>query len=73
MFNYSLNYWDQESMAKRHDTGIVAADSYSDAADKLCEYFGKENIINLFLCQWEDVIPEADLRDEFDHKVSKSR
>lgn len=63
MYRFEVNYWDELSHEPTTDKGIVAAKSYGKAAMHLVEYYGNENIIDLKLCELEDILLDEDVVD----------
>lgn len=44
MFEFKLNYWNDEEQKSQSATGIVVGESIPDATCKLYERYGEENI-----------------------------
>lgn len=66
MFEYKVRYWDEldESGTSIIDgRGIVAANTYGEAAERVLKYFGKSNVIYMALCEMEDVLDTEELAE----------
>lgn len=70
MFRYKIYYFDKLNSKSRTENGIVAAATYGDAADKLIEFYGKDNVYTLGLCELEDILVEDDIIEEFETPLS---
>lgn len=67
MFRYTVEYHDESNGWKLvSESGIVGATSYGAAADRVVEYFGKENIFSVSLYELEDVLCDEEIRETID-------
>lgn len=63
MFRYEINYWDEYDNRQESDKGIISAENYGIAANKIVNYYGEENIIDIKLCPLEEILTDDDLKD----------
>lgn len=63
MYRFEVNYWDELSHEPATDKGIVAAEDYGHAANRLVEYYGSENIVDIKLCELNDILLDEDVTD----------
>lgn len=56
MYTYKIRFYDEDKREVVPGTGIVAANSYGQAADKVVDYYGK----NDFIC-FDDLSDQGDL------------
>lgn len=64
MFHYTVDFWDDEIKESQQETGIVGATTYSEAAQRISDYYGADNIVTISMTQWEDLITTDDLIQE---------
>lgn len=69
MYYYVIKYWDEEY---RTDSGLVSGETWKDAADKIEDYYGGENIkeFKLSIVEGGEVLPEEELMELFDKELS---
>ena len=70
MFYYVIEYWDNEEQKVVHESGLVGATSYSEAAERLTRYFGSR-LTSMELTEWETVLCEEEILDGFAHEVEE--
>ena len=63
MFQYSVYFWDEDEGKERTVKGIVSVDTYGDAADRLVDYYGADNVISMELMELEDVLETDELKE----------
>ena len=66
MFFYKVEYLEHGGAvpeAVKHDKGLVSAITYDMAANMVATYY--TDIIHLELEQWEDVLTEDDIKEDF--------
>ena len=66
MFYYKVQYWDEDICEPQDENGLVAASNYGDAALKVIDYYGHENIVSLTLIEWEDILSREEVTEGFD-------
>lgn len=69
MFYYQIDFWDETDNKRRQESGILAADSYGKATERVARYYGADSIssiISLYLEEWEDILSEDRLLEGFD-------
>jgi len=69
MYHYYVEFWDELDQKNRSDSGLTWGATYGDAANRVVEYYGLENISTIQLEKWESVMPEEFLFDGFVHEV----
>lgn len=70
MFYYVVEYWDNDEKRTVHESGLVGATSYSEAAERLTKYFGS-CLSSMELTEWETVLCEEEILDGFTHEVEE--
>ena len=70
MYHYTVEYWDKEEQRNIHQSGLVGATSYSEAAERLTAYFGS-NLSSMELTEWESVLCEDEILEGFTHEVEE--
>lgn len=68
MYYYVVEYWDNLDQESRTDSGVVSAENYSAAANKVEEYYGSEFVDKLKLSKLEEILSEDELMDMFESK-----
>ena len=68
MYYYVVEYWDNLDQESRTDSGVVSAENYSTAADKVEEYYGSDDVVELKLSKLEEILSEDELMDMFESK-----
>jgi len=66
MFYYQIDFWDEIDNERRQESGILAASTYGKAAERVTRYYGADSVISLYLEEWEDILSEDDLLDQFE-------
>ena len=62
MYRYEVTYWNSEISDPEFEKGIVAATDYGDAANKVVDYYGQENIIDIKLYILEYLLTDEDIK-----------
>ena len=56
MFKYKVHYWDDAEHEDATEVGLVAAKSWGKAVEKVRDYYGVENVYNITIEEWSDVM-----------------
>ena len=64
MFRFEVNYWNQFTTEPSVEKGFVCASDYGEAANKVIEYYGKDSVVDIKLCELEDVLTDDDIFEE---------
>lgn len=62
MFLYHMTYYDDTDCKVLTEKGFIGASTYADAADKLVEYYGRANVIGLYLAEQDNILNFSDLQ-----------
>ena len=67
MFKYVVEYLDtyQNAATPTKDCGIVAADDWGEAIERVRSWYGKGNIISVTLEEWEYIASWDDIKEGF--------
>lgn len=68
MFFFTIRYFyeDETGSGPRIESGILHANTYGQAADRVVEYYGEKNIISFdALYKVEDIITEEEVKEMF--------
>ena len=68
MYRYDVEYWDNGIKEPNSDQGLVAVNSYSDAAQLITEQYGENDIITLSLTALNTILTEENIIEEFKRK-----
>ena len=68
MYRYDVEYWDNDIKEPNSDQGLVAANSYLDAAQLITEQYGENNIVTLSLTALNTILTEENIIEEFKRK-----
>ena len=66
MYYYVVEYWDDLDQESRTDSGVISAENYSAAANKVEEYYDSGYIVELKLSRLEEILSEDELMDMFE-------
>lgn len=66
MFSYVVTFFDNKIEATRTEKGIVAAETYGKAADKLVNFYGKSFLMTMVLTELNNILTEEEIIDEFE-------
>ena len=58
MFYYKVKCYDEIDYKETNESGIVAAKDYNEAMSKIDEYYGIQNIVSVYIEEWEDILTE---------------
>lgn len=61
MYHYWVRFWDEVERNIDTDEGLMGSDSYANAATKLLEFYGKQNVYSIKLEEWEDILVKEDV------------
>lgn len=61
MFKYKVNFWDKVNQEPATDNGLVNGKNYDEAIHEITEFYGEDNIINIFLEVFGNVLPEEEI------------
>ena len=68
MYYYVINYWDEIDCEPRTDSGVVAANSYGEAAKRATEYYGTSNVVDVKITALEQILSEEEILEMFEEK-----
>ena len=68
MFCYKVHFFDKFDQKTKTDSGLVAANDYGTAANKLVDFYGKENIKILGLYEVNDILLQDEIIEMLDDK-----
>ena len=66
MFRFKITYLDEIEKKVATESGIVAGKTYGEAADRLVEIYGKENLTAIGLYELDTWLTDAQLSDELE-------
>lgn len=66
MFRYKVTYFDEIDKIVATESGILSAETYGEAANRLVEIYGKENINVIGLYELDTWLTDAQLSDELE-------
>ena len=61
MFCYKVNFWDNFDGINKDITGLISAADYGEAANKIINYYGKENVIQMKLRAVSSVLEQDEI------------
>ena len=70
MYHYYVEFWDELDQKNRSDSGLTCGATYGDAANRVVEYYGRDNVFSVQLSEWESVVPEEDVLNGFSVDVA---
>jgi len=70
MFRFTVDFIDEGF--PRTERGILTQTSYGDAANRLVEYYGKENIISISLYETEEVLIDDEILEMINEDKKQS-
>lgn len=66
MFSYVVTFFDTEIKTTTTEKGIVVAETYGKAADRLVNFYGKSELITMALTELNDILTEEEIIEEFE-------
>lgn len=66
MFSYVVTFFDNEVRATKTEKGIVAAETYGKAADRLVSFYGESFLMTMALTELNDILTEEEITEEFE-------
>ena len=51
-YEFKATYWDDYNDCEKEDRGLVFAEDYAEAANKVKTDYGRE-LISMYLCEWD--------------------
>ena len=70
MFRYKVSYFDELKRCSAIESGIVAGANYGEAANRIVEIYGKENISVMGLYELDSWLTDDQLHDELYEEFS---
>jgi len=65
MFKYKIEFWDEIDNKVIFENGITCGTDYGEAANKVAEFYGYENVISITLTELEKIMCEEEVADLF--------
>lgn len=66
LFVYHVEFYDEVTSEDTSEKGITCGNDIGDAANKITEWYGKNNVYSLKLTPYEQVITEEDITNLWD-------
>ena len=66
MFYYCVRYWDEIDCINRKDSGLVAAEDYNIAVDKVVKHYGKANVFSVTVEEWQKILSQDEILEGFE-------
>lgn len=63
LVRYDVEYWDELDDEEKSEKGIASAVTLGTAVDKVCEFYGKENIVKIAVYEIEGILADYEIRD----------
>ncbi len=63
MFKFRVEFWDEEAQDCLFENGITDGKDYGEAANRVTDYYGRDNIVNMELEELNNII----ISDEVEH------
>ena len=63
MFKYKVHVFDDMTDKFEDETGLVAADGYAEAIDKVIDYYGASKLVGVYLEKWDDIFSGDEIID----------
>lgn len=63
MFRYHVKYWDEDIKEPQEEKGLCGAEDYGHAAQRIADFYGKDNIVEMTLYETEDILTDSELSD----------
>ena len=61
MFQYKVDYWDEVEMARHEAEGLVGCDEWGEAIEAVRTYYGKGNVIGIYISEWSNIVETEDV------------
>ena len=71
MYHYIVEFWDSKEQRVVHESGLIGATNYGEAAERLTKYYGGIRLTSMELVEWEDILCEEEILDGFAHEVEE--
>ena len=71
MIYYEAVYWDDIDNETRQESGLVEGSEYSEAALTLHNFYGKGQLISLYLEPWDEVVTVNEITEKTKQKENK--
>ncbi len=63
---YKVHYWDEIDHEPKTEKGLVNSNTtIGSAVDRVCEFYGKDNIVSIEVYETEDVVSEGEISEMF--------
>lgn len=63
MYRYTVNFWDELKNEPATDSGLVGGSTYGEAANRVVDYYGQKNVVDITLYEVESVLCDDELAD----------
>lgn len=61
MFHFTIRFWDEDENSIKTENGLLAAEDYGKAVEKILFYYGKDVIHAFSIEEYDSVIAGEDL------------
>lgn len=61
MFKYKVHVFNDMADKFKDETGLVAAEGYAEAIDKVIDYYGASNLVGVYLEKWDDIFASDEI------------
>ena len=65
MFKYQVDFWDEFNKISTTEQGLTSAISYGEAAEKITDFYGKDNIYSIYIEAWGNILTKDDILEGF--------
>lgn len=69
MYYYVVEYWNNIDQEIRTESGVLSAETFSSAANKVEECYGIKNVCELKLSELQEILSEDELMEMFGDEV----
>ena len=73
MVYYEAVYWDDIDQETRQESGLVEGSEYSEAALQLHNFYGKGQLISLYMEPWDDIVTVNEITEKIKEKEKENK
>ena len=66
MYKFKVNFWDEMEQKMSTEQGLIGGKTYGDAAENVCDYYGRQNVNGIYLEELDTIILDSEMSHVFE-------
>lgn len=65
LIHYKIDFWDELDNKNNHDEGFTSGTTLGEGVNRICKFYGNDNVIEITVYATGDVLTKDEVYDEF--------